>query len=171
MSNRAPKYDIDPNRLRVDGPETYEAVAIAMEIDRDGVRIDARTGTVSSQNIELSYGEIEAVETVEELAYALVVDTEGTQYTVTNVTASERKIDEITAYVRDQIRRFQRNGTQPGADTGPTTNGATANGANADKDDGSAEISAAEELQKWVELNEQGVISDEELEEKKRKLL
>lgn len=156
MSDGAPKYDINPNRVRVEGAEPFEAVALSTEIDESGVRINARTGTVTNRRIELSYDDIEAVDMVDELVYTLVFEAEGRQYTVTNVTASDDEIAEIVDYVRRQMRSPRTNGRQPdpASDSGEE-----------------AETSTADELKKWVELNEQGVITDEELEAKKRELL
>lgn len=156
MSDGVPEYDINPNRVRVEGEEPFEAVALSTTIDKSGVRINARTGSVTNRFIELSYDEIEAVDKVDELVYALVIEAEGQRYTMTNVTASDDEIAEIIDYIRRQIRSQRTNGRQ--SDPAPEANG-------------EAETSTADELSKWAELNEQGVISDEEFEEKKREFL
>lgn len=162
MSGEPPHYEIDPNRIRVRGREELEAIALSATVDASGVQVTVRTGAVSSREIQLSYADISSVETTEELTYGLVLVTDDSEYTITNVTANDEEFAEIVSFVRDRIRRH---------DSGQGNR--TASGSSDPAGDTSAQSGAANaaELQKWVELNEQGVISDAELEEKKRELL
>lgn len=162
MSNGASNYEIDPSRIRMSGDEAFEAIALSAEINETGVHIAARTGSVSTREIELPYEDIDSVGAEEGLLYALVLEADGTRYALTNVAANESQIQEIIGDVRTAIEEANSpsvNGQQPEPD------GAT------ETDSADAPTSDADELQKWVELHEQGVISDEELEQKKRELL
>lgn len=160
MSDGPPTHEIDPNRVRVEGREELDAVALSASLTDRTIQVSVRTGAVGSRDIELSYDDVEAVAAAQELSYALVVETDDAEYTITNITASREEITEIVEFVRGRMRSTGADGSQ--------ANGA-ASGASASDDGGST--SAADELQKWVELNEQGVITDAELEEKKEELL
>lgn len=163
MSNGAPNYEIDPSRIRISGDETSEAIAVSAEINETGIQITARTGSVSTREIELLYDDIDSVSSKKELLYALVLEAGETTYALTNVAANESQIQEITGDVRTAIE----------ATNSVDVNGQQAKTSTTDAEDSNADTSTsdADELQKWVELNEQGVISDEELEEKKQQLL
>lgn len=164
MSDGAPEYVIDPNRIRAVGAEEFEAVALSLSLDEAGVTVEVRTGAFSDRTVELDYSEVVAVDRLEELAYALVFETDDTEYIVTNVSANADEVAEMVEFVRRQMRRVRRQSeSTDDAGASPTAgDGGTA---------ASGGESAAAELQRWTELYEQGVISEDELEEKKRELL
>jgi len=162
MSDGAPEYVIDPNRIRATGDEEFEAVALSLSIGDGGVTVEVRTGAFSDRTVELDYEAIVAVDRLEELAYALVFETADTEYTVTNVSANDAKVAEVVEYVRERARRARQR-QQSSADSGD----AAADGSG----DAVGGESAAAELQRWTDLYEQGVISEAELEQKKRELL
>jgi hypothetical protein len=164
MSEGPNTYDIDPSRVRVQGAEELDAVALSATVDDRQIRVEARTGAISTREFVLRYDDVDAVDVVRDLSYALVLETVDAEYKITNVTANGDEIDEIAEFVRTRMDKARRdeprqNGTSPDA----------ASGGQASTSDG--QVSAADELQRWVELNEKGVISDAELEEKKEELL
>lgn len=175
MSDAAPEYVIDPNRVRATGAEDLDAVALSLRIGDGGVVVGLRTGAFTDRTLELSYDELVAVDAVSELSYGLVVETAETAYTVTNVTASDDEIDAIVRYVRERVREARRareterdDGVDDSGPDGESTENGSADG---DDPDATGGESAATELQRWTDLYEQGVITEEELQEKKRELL
>lgn len=151
-------YHIEPNRVRATGAEEFEAVAMQLSIDPSGVELELRTGALSTRTVELSYEDLDGVETVEKLSHALVLEADGTRYTVTNVTADERELRELLASLQEYLERAgAHDPAQPddGTESGHTPRNA----------------GAVDELERWVDPHEQGVISEEELEQKKRELL
>lgn len=167
MADESVRFTSNPNELRAAGREEMEAIALSLTIDKGGVVVEARLGTFTKREVELTYGQMSDVEVTEAISFGLVFYTPGTTYTVTNVTSDRREADEMAEFVLGQIRRAS--GTEQtnagGANGGRNTASAPTDGGQESAPD------ATEQIQKWAQLHEQGIISDEEFEQKKRDLL
>lgn len=154
------RYEVDPNYLRISGEEDLDAVAVYLVVDDSGVQFCARTGSLSKRTFDLSYDEIDSVETVQDLSYGLVIENGKNEYTLTNVAADSDRIEEITGAIRASIGA----GGENAGDTVDSSGDPSKNG----HADGKT---PADRLQKWADLHEQGIITKEEFEKKKRELL
>jgi hypothetical protein len=182
MANGPPDYTLDPTRIRTTGEASVEGTVVSASITDTGVQITVRSGSISSRDVTLTYDEIVTVETVEELSHSLVIGAGGTEYVLMNVTIDEDRILELANAVKQGVRQARTPGSgsersestrSGGSEPAPDGEGGTGERRDSTETtsaDGSPQ-SAADELKKWVELHEQGVITDEELEQKKQELL
>jgi hypothetical protein len=95
-------YAGEPNRLLASGTKTLDAVALTFQVRSDGVRIEARTGSVSERTVDLEYGEIVTAELVEEVSTGIRLETADAEYTVTNVTSSVREGRAVVEEIRSR---------------------------------------------------------------------
>jgi hypothetical protein len=151
--------ELDPNQLRASGDRSFDEIVLSAAVTPDGIQVETRSGSISTNEIEIAYDDLVAVTSKQELSFALVFETTDTEYVLTNVTPDPNRIEELVATIRERI--------DPQSSRIPSSDGGAADSGSATGDS----TSAADELQKWVELHEQGVISDVELEQKKRELL
>jgi len=158
MSSKS-NIELDANRVRASGAESFEEIVVSAAISPDCISIETRTGSISADELELSYEELEVVDSKRELSFALVFETTDTEYVLTNVTPDPNRIEDLVATIRERI--------DPQGSRIPSSDGGAADSRSAT----GGSTSAADELQKWVELYEQGVIDEAELEQKKRELL
>lgn len=189
MSEETVRFRADPNRLLAEGDEGIDAPAMSFEVDDDGLRLTARTGTLTKRTFEFAYADVTAVDYDEGLTYDLLFEADGTTYRVTNVTADQSEVRDLVAFVRDrgeEARRRERATGESTTDDGgasgspnASTNGAagadpdpgTGSGGGAAADGSGATADVAEQLREWAALREEGIITEEEFEEKKRDLL
>jgi hypothetical protein len=194
MSDETARFRTTPNRLQAEGATDMDSVAMSMLIDEEGVHLTVRRGSFDKERIDLTYDSVDAVDYRDDLTYSLVVKADGTVYTVTNVTADPREIESIVEYVQNAVdRRRNRvvdggatraggggsgSGTTADTDTdaegggGPTGGGADGTGATGGSPPGSdTGGDVTERLREWADLRDQGIITDEEFEAKKRELL
>jgi hypothetical protein len=185
MSDETARFRTTPNRLRAEGATDLDAVAMSMLIDEEGVHLTVRRGTFDKDRINLTYDTVDAVDYRDDLTYSLVVEAGGTVYTVTNVTADRREIESIVEYVRGAVNRRRSRAVDGGsARTGNAGSGSEARpeptGGTGGDADGSGSSTGAgagagadvtERLREWADLRDQGIITDEEFETKKRELL
>jgi hypothetical protein len=168
MSEETVRFRADPNRLLAEGDEGIDAPAMSFEVGDDGLRLTARTGTLTKRTFEFAYPDVTSVGYDEGLTYDFVFEAGGTTYQVTNVTADRSEIRDVVAFVRDRrgaARRRERAADASAADASADADaGATADGSGATAD-------VAEQLREWAALRDEGIITDEEFEAKKRDLL
>lgn len=197
MSDETVRFRADPNRLRAEGGEELDAIAMSLEIDDEGVHLTLRTGSFTKRTLDVPYEAVVATGYEEGLTYDLVLDADGTTYRVTNVTADESEMRELLAFVRDRMRAARQVGaTTTGSDRAaggpaPAANepaaadgagqssgeqpsagrsGAGRSGEAAGETADGGE-SVTEQLREWADLRDQGIVSEAEFEEKKRELL
>jgi hypothetical protein len=198
MTDDTVRFRADPNRLRAEGGENLDAIAMSLELDGEGVHLALRTGSFTERTIDVPYASVSATGYEEGLTYDLVFEADGTTYRVTNVTADESEMREMLEFVRERVRAARRvGGTAPASESGsasasnggntePAADGAgepqsqsqsqsrsrsgdrSAGGTSRTADDTSNPV---EQLREWADLRDQGIISDEEFEAKKRELL
>lgn len=173
----ATQFESVPNVTRVVGTDNEELVTQKLLVADEGVTIMARGGVVGGpQDVELSYDEITAVDHEGEYTFDLVLETAANTYTVTNVTADRSEITAMTEFVRRQLgaqptrARSQTASDGSGvADEPPTGGGPSGSGgAGSTGPDGA---SVTEQLREFAELRDDGIISQEEFERKKKELL
>lgn len=110
------KYSFDPGRLRAEGQQEFDAVALSLHIDEEKMRVMTREGTVTDGEMTLKMSELESVGSVRETTHALTFEAGGTNYLVTDVAARDDRINEVVSYIRQQIRDEsgeQSNGSSP----------------------------------------------------------
>jgi len=192
MSDETVRFRADPNRLRAEGGEELDAIAMSLEVDDEGVHLTLRTGSFTKRTLDVPYEAVVATGYEEGLTYDLVLDADGTTYRVTNVTADESEMRELLAFVRDRMRAARQVGTtttgsdraaggpDPAANEPAAADGAGQSSGEQPSTGQSARVadeaaaggeSVTEQLREWAELRDQGIVSEAEFEEKKRELL
>lgn len=176
----ATQFESVPNVTRVVGSDNEELVTQKLLVADEGVTIMARGGVVGGpRDVELSYDEIQAVDHEGEYTFDLVLETTANTYTVTNVTADRSEITAMTEFVRGRLGAEPTRARSPtasdgGSDGGPATGSAAAGGGgptNAGGGSGDGDADVTEQLRKFAELRDDGIISEEEFERKKQELL
>lgn len=97
------EFVFEPNRVRADGAVDVDAVALSLAVRQEDVTIEARTSTLSDEELRLSYDRLDAVRTRREATYTLVFETTATEYIVTNVSPDRATVREAVDYVRRRI--------------------------------------------------------------------
>lgn len=174
----ATQFESVPNVTRVVGRDDEELVTQKLLVADEGVKIMARGGVVGGpRDIELSYGEIQAVDHEGEYTFDLVLETAANSYTVTNVTADRSEIAAITEFVRRQLGTQPTRARSPTASDGgnsgdrPAMRSASASGGGRTNAGSGGDGDVTAQLREFAELRDDGIISEEEFERKKQELL
>jgi hypothetical protein len=176
----ATQFESVPNVTRVVGSDNEELVTQKLLVADEGVTIMARGGVVGGpRDVELSYDEIQAVDHEGEYTFDLVLETAANTYTVTNVTADRSEITAMIDFVCGRLGgRTRPSRSQTASDGSGVTNGrrpadgsGTADSGGSGGSDGSDGGDVTEQLRKFAELRDDGIISEEEFERKKQELL
>lgn len=166
----ATQFESVPNVTRVVGNDNEELVTQKLLVTDECVTIMARGGVIGGpQDIELSYDEIETADYDGQYTYDLVLETPVNTYTVTNVSADEAEISAVVEFIRSQCRDDPDTSRTASDGSGTTAKTDPVSSQPGDVSDSGGD--AAEQLRKFAELRDDGIISDEEFERKKRQLL
>jgi hypothetical protein len=177
-------YESVPNVTTVEGGDNERLVTQKLEVTDWGVRLLCRGGVMGGpRDIEIGYSELVGVERQGRYTYELVLRTRTNTYTVTNVTSNEREIDDTVDYIQDHLDRAASPGTSgssaadrrgervdggtratEGGDSGASGSDGTAGG-------GSGTTDVTDQLRRFAELRDDGILTEEEFERKKKELL
>lgn len=171
----ATHFEATPNEVIISGAERTTLPAQRLVIADDGVHVVARGGILGgSREIDLSFAAVVDVRYEEAITYELVVETDDATYTVTNVTGDEEEADAMVRVVADRAG-IGPTSSSVDADGRPTVSdgGDTSTGVGTDTADARAagETDVARQLREFAQLRDDGIITDEEFERKKRDLL
>lgn len=174
---------LDPNRLRVDDGNAADDVVVSASIEADATRVDVRRG-VGTRTVEIPHNALSTVDYDRGLNFDLVLTADETTYRLTSVTASRSEVESIVDIVRE-ARRERVGSVADGGSPDPEPAPSDLNpdpepdrdsdlSSDPDPNAGSGpggDTTAPDELRKWAQLRDEGVITEAEFEEKKAELL
>lgn len=168
-------FEATPNEVIISGGEDATLAAQRLVIADDGVRVVGRGGLLGgSREIHLAFDDVRAARYEEAVTYDLVVETADATYRITNVTGYEEEAERMVRFVVEQ-------GAGGGSSAEATGAEAVSDGGDAAAEvesEGASERGAVDEetdvastLREFARLRDDGVITAEEFERKKRDLL
>lgn len=194
-------FESVPNVTRVTGDENAELVTQRMEITDTGVTLMTRNGYLGGpSDIDIPYSQIVRADGRGQYNYNLVVETGSKVYEITNVSTDQDELAAMVSLINDRATQVQASydrsragdtstgntaatsGGQPsqggrrstGSDVGPTESENARSGGSASGPDGgggSDDGDVTEQLRRFAELRDDGIISEEEFQAKKQQLL
>lgn len=151
MQNDRVAYSFEPGRLSVHGGQEVDVVALSLRIGDGGVRIATRDGTLSDDELTVSFDELVAVEATRATTYSLALETEHSVYEVTNVTPDHGQIEDVLSYLRERIPSDEQTVAKPGTDSARHSDADDRSGEGDHPDDAQSEPRQTDaDLDEWV---------------------